>query len=61
MVMLGGEEMKKLFEHVGEVNAADSYTKAMDKVEQGIKRLTNQATARFKLYQEMPQDGRDFS
>ena len=61
VVMLGGEEMKKLFEHVGGVNAADSYTKAMDKVEQGIKRLTNQATARFKLFQEMPQDGRGFS
>ena len=60
VVMLGGEEMKKLFEHVGGVNPADSYIKAMDKVEQGIRRLTNQATARFKLFQEMPQDGRGF-
>ena len=58
VVMLREEEMKKLFEYVGGVNTADSYTKAMDKVEPGIKRLTNQATARFKLFQEMPQDGR---
>ena len=59
-VMLGGEEMNKLFEHVGAVTDGDSYVKAMDKVEQGIKGLTNQATARFKLFQEMPQDGRGF-
>ena len=61
VVMLGGEEMKKLFEHVGGVTPADSYIKAMDKVEQGIKRLTNQATARFKLFQKMHHDGRGFS
>ena len=33
VVMLGGVEMKKLFEHVGGVNATDSYNKAMDQVE----------------------------
>ena len=60
VVMLGGEEMNKLFEHVGGVIDGDSYIGAMDKVEQGIKLLTNQATARFKLFQEMPQDGRGF-
>ena len=60
VVMLGGDDMKKLFEHVGAVAAGYSYVKAMDKVEQGIRMLTNQATARFKLFQEMPQDGRGF-
>ena len=59
-VMLGGEEMNKLFEHVGAVTDEDSYVGAMNKVELGIKGLTNQATARFKLFQEMPQDGRGF-
>ena len=59
-VMLGGEEMNKLFEHVGDVTDEDSYVGAMNKVELGIKGLTNQATARFKLFQEMPQDGRGF-
>ena len=58
VVMLGGEEMNKLFEHVGKVLDEDTYISAMDKVEQGIRQLTNQATARFKLFQEMPQDGR---
>merc|ERR1719206_434242 len=32
----------------------------MKKVEEGIKRLTNQATARYKLFQAMPQDGQSF-
>ena len=58
VVMLGGEEMNKLFQHVGKVLDEDTYISAMDKVEQGIRQLTNQATARFKLFQEMPQDGR---
>ena len=34
--------------------------RAMNKVEKGIKGLINQATARFKLFQEMPQDCRGF-
>ena len=44
LVMLG--EMKKLFEHEEGVVEDDSYIKAMAKVEQGIKRLTNQATSK---------------
>ena len=60
VVMLGGEEMNKLFEHVGGMIGEDTYIEAMDKVEQGIMLLTNQVTARFKLFQEMPQDGRGF-
>ena len=60
VVMLGGEEMNKLFEHVGGMIDEDTYIEAMDKVEQGIMLLTNQVTARFKLFQEMPQDGRGF-
>ena len=60
VIMLGGEEMDKLFVHVGEVGEEDSYVQAMNKVERGIKKQTNQATARFKLFQEMHQDGRGF-
>ena len=60
VIMVGGEEMNKLFQHVGKVLDEDTYVSAMDKVEQGIRLLTNQATARFKLFQEMPQDGRGF-
>ena len=55
IVLLGGEEMSELFEHVGVVTDRDSYVGAMDKVEQGIKSLT---TARFTLFQERRQDSR---
>ena len=60
VVILGGDEMDKLFKHVGGVEEQDTYVQAMHKVEKGIKALTNQATARFKLYQEMRQEGRGF-
>ena len=60
LLHFGGDEMERLFEHVGGVVAADNYGKAVKKVEEGIKKLTNQATARYKLFQEMPQDGQPF-
>ena len=60
VLSFGGDEMERLFEHVGEVEDGDTYSKAMKKVEEGIKKLTNQATARYKLFQEMPQDGQNF-
>ena len=60
ILSFGGDEMEKLFDHVGGVGADDTYHKALQKVEAGIKRLTNQATARYKLFQEMPQDGQPF-
>ena len=56
----GGDELERLFEHVGGVGDDDTYYQAMSKVEIGIKKLTNQATARYKLFQEMPQDGKPF-
>ena len=61
MLMLGGDEMEKLFDHVGKVLEDDTFKQALDKVEVGIKGLTNQATARYKLFQEMPQDGQVFN
>ena len=60
VVMLGGEEMHKQFQHVGKVLGEDTYIVAMHKVEQGIRQLTNQAMAKFKLFKEMQQDGRGF-
>ena len=55
-----GDEMERLFEHVGVVLDGDTYNKAIAKIEAGIKKMTNQATARYKLFQEMPQDGQPF-
>ena len=60
VVMLGVDEMDKLFKHVGVVGMGDTYVQAMRKVESGIKGSMNQATARFKLFQEMKQDVRGF-
>ena len=61
MLMLGGDDMDKLFEHVGKVEETDTFHKALNKVQAAIKGLTNSATARYKLFQEMPQDGQTFS
>jgi hypothetical protein len=59
--LVGGEEMMTLFEHTGMVEDGDSYTAAVDKIREGIKGQTNQASARFKLFQQMPQAGQPFA
>ena len=56
-----GKDMCVLSEHVGAVEAADTFEKAMQKIEEGIKAQTNQATARFKLFTKMPQGGLSFA
>jgi hypothetical protein len=53
--------MTRLFEHVGLVVDADTFDQAINKVELGVKKQTNQATARFKLFQQMPQGGDKFA
>ena len=58
--MIGGEAMKDLFIHTGGVVAEDTFDEALDKIEVGIRAQTNQAAAKFKLFQEMPQEGRTF-
>ena len=37
MLMLGGDEMEKLFDHVGKVTEDDTFKNALDKIENGIK------------------------
>ena len=59
--LIGGDEMKRLFDHVGEVTNADIFEQAIKKVSDGIKKQTNQTTARFKLFQQMPQAGNCFA
>ena len=59
--LVAGKEMKNLFKHTGLVEDGDSFKQALDKIEQGIKKQTNQASARFKLFQQMPQAGRPMS
>ena len=48
--LVGGEEVKNLYDHVGHVVEEDSFDEALEKIKTGIKRQTNQATARFKLF-----------
>ena len=59
--LVGGEQMRNLMEHVGQVLEQDTFTQAITKVEQGIKQQTNQATSCFKLFQQMPQNSKHFA
>ena len=58
--LVGGDAMKSLFDHVGSVEEDDTFDTAINKITNGIKQ-TNQATARFKLFQQMPQGGQHFA
>ena len=53
--------MWTLFDHVGMVANTDSWEETLEKVSRGIKQQTNQAAARFKLMQKMPQSDRCFA
>ena len=43
---MGGKEMGMLFEHTGKVTEVDTFAQAVEKIEEGIKKQTKQATAR---------------
>ena len=49
--LVGRENMKSLFDHVGSVVEADTFEETITKVSDGIRRQTNQATARYQLFQ----------
>ena len=61
LLMIGGKEMERLFKHTGLVLDRDTFDGAVEKVRQGIKKQTNQASARFKLMQQMSQKGAAYS
>ena len=61
LLLVGGEEVRTLFDHVGKVQEADSWKETLEKVSQGIRQQTNQAAARFKLMQKMPQSDSCFA
>ena len=58
--LIGGAQMVKLFDHIGKVEATDKYSEAIEKIRNGIMAQTNSATARFKLFREMGQNGEAF-
>ena len=59
--LVGGDQVRTLFDHTGMVEDKDSWKEALEKVTQGIKLQTNQAAARFKLMQKMPQSDSCFA
>ena len=59
--LVGGDQIRTLFDHVGTVLDTDSWLESLAKVTAGIKGQTNQAAARFKLMQKMPQNGQCFA
>jgi hypothetical protein len=57
----GRDEMVTLFDHVGMVGEGDTMDETIPKIKDGIRRQTNQGTARFKLYQQMSQGDEVFA
>ena len=59
--LVGGDEVRTLFDHVGMVVDSDDWKDALKKVSDGIKLQTNQAAARYKLMQKLPQNDQCFA
>ena len=53
--LVGGDEMRILFDHVGLVKDTDHWDSSLTKITNGIKKQTNQAAARYKLMRQLPQ------
>merc|ERR1712059_53815 len=58
--LIGGPEVKTLYTHVGKITDTDSWEETMGKVLRGIRGQTNQASARLKLMQKLPQGDSSF-
>ena len=59
--LVGGDQVRTLFDHVGMVLDTDGWESTLEKVYRGIKQQTNQAAARFKLMEKMLQSNRCFA
>ena len=59
--LVGGPEVKTLYTHVGKVTVTDSWDETVVKILRGIKGQMNQAAARFKLMQRLPQNNDGFT
>ena len=58
--LIGGPEVKTLYTHVGKITATDGWDETTTKISRGIRGQTNQASARFKLMQRLPQNEDSF-
>ena len=61
LMLVGGTEVKTLFNHIGKVTITDSWDEALNKISRGIRGQTNQPAARFKLMQRMLQNDECFA
>ena len=58
---VGQDEVQVLLEHVGKVEDGDSWPEVKRKIKEAIMKQTNKASAVFKLFMELPQEGLTFS
>ena len=59
--LIGGEDMETLLVHIGLVEEEDTFDQVLEKVRAGIKKQTNQAVARHKLFTQMTQSDKTFA
>ena len=59
--LVWGDQVWTLLDHVGMVSDIDGWEGTLEKVFRGIQQQTNQAAARFKLMEKMPQSNRCFA
>ena len=57
---MGGEDMRALFEHVGQVVDADTFDQAVDKIQNKIKKCINNVVQRNMLLSSFPQGNKSF-
>lgn len=60
MRLIGGKEVEVLFKHTRLVEADDTWPEALRKIQDGIKKQTNQAVARHKLFTQLRQGEKSF-
>ena len=60
LLFKGGDDMKNLFQFVGKVEDADSYSAAIDKIKSGLMERTNKVVQRNLLLADYPQGSKSF-
>ena len=61
MVLVGGSEVKRIFNHIRKVTETDTWNEALGKILKQIEGQINQAADRFKSMQRMPRNEEGFT
>ena len=59
-ILKGGKDMRTLFEHVGDVQATDTFEQAIQKIKEKLSGRTNKTVQRNMLLCSNPQGGKSF-